>query len=137
MKSKYVNIGSAKSKGAKVIAIVQCTGIWIAGGMFGCSWKAIGMRLKPRAQISGIKAFAKIQEDLIDDDEEEYSADDVKREAPAFGNPVVSEDEDEDEDVVTAVQEDVAVEEDTAVEEEEEEEVPVVRPKKRVVKRKV
>lgn len=40
-------------KGARVSAIVQCLGIWIAGSKFGCSWKVIQMKVSQRSAISG------------------------------------------------------------------------------------
>lgn len=33
-------------KGANVTAIMRCTGIWIAGGKFGCSWRAMQIRVR-------------------------------------------------------------------------------------------
>ena len=36
-----------QTKGAKVTAIVQCTGIWFAGGKFGVSWRVVQMKLVP------------------------------------------------------------------------------------------
>lgn len=40
-------------KGARVTAIVQCLGIWIAGSKFGCSWKVVQMKVATRQTISG------------------------------------------------------------------------------------
>lgn len=52
-------------KGSKVVAIVQCTGIWVAGGKFGCTWKAMQMKIEQnKSKISG---YAFIEDS--DDDE--------------------------------------------------------------------
>jgi hypothetical protein len=32
-------------KGARISAIVQCAGVWIAGGKFGCSWKVLWLKI--------------------------------------------------------------------------------------------
>lgn len=41
-------------KGSMVTAIVQCTGLWVAGGKFGCNWRVVQMKINPRNnQISG------------------------------------------------------------------------------------
>lgn len=41
-----------KMKGARVTAIASCGGIWIAGGKFGCSWKASQLMVKANTGIS-------------------------------------------------------------------------------------
>lgn len=56
-KAERVDLASLEEKGgikgARVSAIVQCLGIWIAGSKFGCSWKVIQMKVSQRAAISG------------------------------------------------------------------------------------
>lgn len=108
-----------KMKGAKVTAIATCGGIWVAGGKFGCSWKATQLMIKANTGISKF-AFKDIMEDKIeatkdkdDDKEEAHDDDDVVAEV---SNQVESSDEE-------------VVEEES--EEEEEEEAPVVVKKKR------
>jgi len=74
-------------KWSNVTAIVQCTGIWFAGGKFGTTWKAVQMRVDSQPdQIRGpafrsdapdIRAFvskkavAAAVEDVEDEDEED------------------------------------------------------------------
>lgn len=69
-----VDIGNIETKGARVSAIVQCVGIWIAGSKYGCSWKVLQMKISPPATIKGY-AFKELNdkaENEIDDDEEEH-----------------------------------------------------------------
>ena len=57
-----IDLLDVNTKGVDVTAIIQCTGLWIAGGKFGCSWKVQQLRLTPRATLPDY-AF-------VDDDEE-------------------------------------------------------------------
>lgn len=66
-------IDNGSLKGAKVTAIIQCQGIWVAGGKYGCSWKVLQMRVSPPQAIKGY-AFRDIEDEKtndsdIDDDE--------------------------------------------------------------------
>jgi hypothetical protein len=62
-----VNLNAIDTKGSSVTAIVQCTGIWFAGGKFGLSWKVVQMKIIP---FSGkIRGFA-----LMDDDDDNTAA---------------------------------------------------------------
>lgn len=49
-------------KRSKVSAILQCTGVWVAGGRYGTSWKALQMKIDRPEGISGY-AFAEDDED--------------------------------------------------------------------------
>jgi hypothetical protein len=69
---QHVDVLAVDLKGASVGAIVQCTGIWIAGGKFGCSWKVVQMRVKTPQAIRGY-SFQVTEEDRepdIEDDDE-------------------------------------------------------------------
>jgi len=59
-------IDSGAFKGAKVTAIIQCLGIWVAGGKYGCSWKVLQMRVSPPQTIKGY-AFKELEDDKVDD----------------------------------------------------------------------
>jgi hypothetical protein len=59
-------IDSGAMKGAKVTAIIQCQGIWVAGGKYGCSWKVVQMRVTPQQTIKGY-AFQETAEDKVTD----------------------------------------------------------------------
>jgi hypothetical protein len=106
-----------KMKGAKVTAIATCGGIWVAGGKFGCSWKAQQLMIKANTGISKF-AFRDILEDKIGDSRNVDSAD--------------AEAEDDDEEVVAEVNEVETSDDEAVVEEEEseEDEPPVVVKKK-------
>jgi len=70
-KSKnLVDLQTMETKGARVSAIIRCTGIWIAGGKYGCSFKVLQMRVVPPTTFKGY-AFKEV-EDKIDDDIEEH-----------------------------------------------------------------
>ncbi len=61
-----VDLNTIETKGSKVTAIIQCLGIWVAAGKFGCTWKVLQMRVVPPASISGY-AFKDV-EPCIDDE---------------------------------------------------------------------
>jgi hypothetical protein len=65
-------------KKAMLTVLIQCTGVWIAGGKFGLSWKAIQIRADKVPD--SIRGFA-----FLDDGEEESSAPvaSSSRQAPA------------------------------------------------------
>ncbi len=52
------------TKGSTVTCIVECTGVWIAGGKFGCTWRAKQLRLKATESLPPC-AFM----DVYDDDD--------------------------------------------------------------------
>jgi hypothetical protein len=52
--SKDTSIDSILAKRSQVTAIIQCTGVWFAGGKFGTTWKAVQMRIDSQPeQIRG------------------------------------------------------------------------------------
>lgn len=55
-------------KGTMVRVIIQCTGIWFAGGKFGCSWKALQIQIKQQPE-GMLKGFA-FTEDIVEEEEE-------------------------------------------------------------------
>lgn len=63
-------------RGAQVMAIIQCTGIWLAGGNFGCSWKVLQMCVTPSK--GAIEGFAF---DLEDEEENDESSSPVAADA--------------------------------------------------------
>jgi Family of unknown function (DUF5871) len=54
-------------RGARGVAIIQCTGVWIAGGKFGCSWKLLQLRVSSSSS-NRITGYA-----FKDDDDNDYS----------------------------------------------------------------
>jgi hypothetical protein len=60
-----VDVENVLTKGAKVKAVLRCTGVWIANGKFGCGWRAEQIRVKvPEA---GLREYA-IMSDSEDED---------------------------------------------------------------------
>lgn len=95
-----------KLKGAKTQMIVQMTGIWIAGGMFGCSWKVISAKfqLHQNSKITFIedsdteKAAAADSEDEDDDIVPPPQAPAAQPVKVAAKTVVVEEDEEDDDE---------------------------------------
>lgn len=75
-------------RGSKVTAIIQCNGIWIAAGKFGCSWRVVQLRVVPPQAISGF-AFKDIDEDDHDggDLESEHAEADAEDAGPSSPAP--------------------------------------------------
>lgn len=85
-------------KGAVLTALIQCTGVWFAGGKFGLSWKAIQIRADKVPD--SIRGFA-----FLDDGEEESTpapraaAAPRAAPAPAPSNSFAALHDDDDEEV--------------------------------------
>ena len=78
------------AKGARVKALIQCSGVWFAGGKFGMSFKALQMKITPPANLTDAYAF-----DDSDDEEE----DSVVNEVASSNKPLMdSSDEENEED---------------------------------------
>ncbi len=101
---KDVPVEEMLVKKVEVTALMQCTGVWFAGGKYGLSWKAVQVRID--SSPSGIRnnAFLNDDEDAVqpeDDDEEAVPA-----QAPASAlqraPTVVQAQESEDEEVAPA-----------------------------------
>lgn len=91
-----IDINGIETKGAEVTAIIQCLGIWIAGGKFGCSWKVVQLRVTPPAnRISGF-AF---KEDDEKDEESDIEEDDDKPEGSENAEPEEFVEDSDDEPV--------------------------------------
>lgn len=56
------------SKGARITALMQCSGVWIAGGKFGCTWKVLQLRV---LRSESLKSFAFIGGEDDDDCDED------------------------------------------------------------------
>jgi hypothetical protein len=99
-----VDLENIETKSSKVTAIIQCTGLWFAGGKFGSSWKAV--QLKCVQSSSSIKGFA-IQEqfdEAVDDSENANDVVEVPVPSTGDGGKESSSDEDDEgEDEVDAI----------------------------------
>jgi len=117
-----------KMKGSKVTAIATCGGIWVAGGKFGCSWKANQLMIQANTGISKF-AFREIMEDKIKTSEDLGLLTDQYR---GLASKEGKKADDDDDEVVAEVSNDVETSDDEAVIEEEsdEEGEPVVVKKK-------
>ncbi len=65
------------TKGSHVRALIQCTGIWVAAGKFGLSWKLVQIIVEPRATIGKEYAFDDSEEPENNDGEGSFTL--VKR----------------------------------------------------------
>jgi hypothetical protein len=97
-----VDIANLETKGARVSAIIQCVGIWIAGSKYGCSWKVLQMKITPPSSIKGY-AFKELNEkveDEVEDDEDNVSESDDHKALMEDVAAVKVEEDDEDEAVI-------------------------------------
>lgn len=73
------NLEDLLNKGCRVQVIVQCMGLWFAGGKYGCSWKVIQMKIDESK--SRIKEYAFLDDDDAEDTEgDNLNEDDVVQE---------------------------------------------------------
>lgn len=56
--NKIEEVLTTIEKGSKITGLIQCSGIWIAGGKFGCSWKVIQLKVQKPQNISGYSFIA-------------------------------------------------------------------------------
>ena len=84
-----VEFSNVVMKGARVKVLLECRGIWIANGKFGCTWRAAQMRVK--VPEGGLRDFA-ILSDSEDEDEGVETVSPKKEETP-----IMLEDSDESE----------------------------------------
>ena len=116
-------------KGTHLTGLIQCTGLWFAGGRFGCTWKLLQAKLQQPVRLVG-SGVCHIVDDSDDEDalaeikakqeeKEAFQQQDDQYTQPTFGG---SDEEEDDEEVEE--------------EEEEEEEVAPPPVKKKVVKKK-
>lgn len=72
-----INIDMYETKRSKISVIMQCVGIWIAGGKFGCTWKALQVKVVPPETIESY-AFNEDDDDKLvesDNDSEDECGD--------------------------------------------------------------
>ena len=86
---KRVDLSAVEMKGAKVTALIQCLGIWLAGGKFGVSWKILQMKVSPIKKIEGYSIRDDVEDKVEDDDEE-----DVKNDEEIMDNAEIKSGED-------------------------------------------
>jgi hypothetical protein len=69
------NLEEVLTKGCKVQVLMQCVGLWFAGGKFGCSWKAKQIRVVETPAT--IKDYAFISDGQDEDDDVDDEADEA------------------------------------------------------------
>lgn len=65
---QQVNLDDVELKGARVTALIQCLGIWVAGQKYGLSWKVLQMKVVPQSKINGY-SFKELKDDKVADDD--------------------------------------------------------------------
>ena len=138
-----------KLKGAKVVMIIQLTGLWMAGGKYGCSWKVCSSKfqLSQNVKVTFIKdSDEEDVEDVEEEEEDDIVPDEVVKEVPKKEKKKVVKKEPEPEEQEQEEEEQEEEEQEEQEEEDEEEEEPVVPepepeplpppPKKKLTKKK-
>ena len=62
-----IEMDSVDLKGADLQAIIQCNGVWIAGGKFGCTWRLVQLQVFPNQTKLPRFAFKQDEEYDYDD----------------------------------------------------------------------
>lgn len=70
-----VDLSTLNLQGARCMVIMQCTGIWVVGKKYGCSWKVLQMKVSPRSNIPK-NAFRQIEDKIPDEEEIVKDSDD-------------------------------------------------------------
>lgn len=70
-KKNSVPMEGLELKGANVTAIIQCNGVWVAGGKFGCKFKLLQMKVNSTPYSSKITGYAFLDDEdrLTNEDE--------------------------------------------------------------------
>jgi hypothetical protein len=115
-----------QTKGSKIVAIVKCNGIWIAGGKFGMSWKAEQLQIIPQSTITGY-CIRMVSDEMINiqgkcDTKVVKPSQklEVKKEVESVKNTLIEDSDEEEEEAVQKEEEEVVKEEEEVVTEEEE-----------------
>ena len=62
---QLIDVTNINTTGMYITAIIQCNGIWIAGGKFGCNFKILQMKVNPRRDnIVGYSFLSDDEEDV-------------------------------------------------------------------------
>jgi hypothetical protein len=122
-------------KASQTAVIVQCGGIWFAGGKFGVTWKLLQAVVKPKPTMKGKCLISLTQEDKSVINTQQLAAEDDDRDSNVVGMEIA---EDSDEEEVAKPQAPVAAPAPVPVQAPVADPVAVAAPAvKKVVKRKV
>ena len=88
-KDDYVEVNDLVKKGTKVRLLLRCNGVWLANGKFGCTWRAVQMKVKPVATFDEYafeddedEEVQKIDENLVESSDEESSDSEEEKKEP-------------------------------------------------------
>ena len=101
---EFINGDSNRTKGAKCTAIIQCTGIWLAGSKFGMSWKCVQLKCCVRENFNGFCIRAVPEDSIEGDDIDEDTVVGVAKpkkqqvQAPAEETTEQNDEDDDDDD---------------------------------------
>jgi hypothetical protein len=88
-----------KLKGAKAQLIVQLSGIWFAGGKYGCSWKIVSAKFQLHQNSKITFIVDSDTEDIVNEDEDEDDVVNSETLSNLNNTPVpIEEDEEEDDE---------------------------------------
>jgi len=73
-KQERLNLNDVDIRGATVAVIMQCVGVWIVAGKFGCTWNVLQMRVKLPTVQRGFAFNTKALEDEEEEEEEDVPA---------------------------------------------------------------
>jgi hypothetical protein len=65
-----LDLSTVNLQGARIVAIIQCVGIWVVNKKYGCSWKVLQMKVLPRSTIPKF-AIREVENDKVPDEETE------------------------------------------------------------------
>jgi len=122
-----VNIMDVVPKGSEAKIILQCGGIWFAGGKFGITWKPFQMIVKPKLQLTQGVCHIMTEDLKAEEVKPEVKAEQLKVELNTL---VESDEEDPDREYATPTETPTEISESSAAEPE----LPV-KGKKKVVKK--
>lgn len=62
-KREKIDLEGLELRGANVTAIIQCNGVWVAGGKFGCKFRILQMKVNSSSFSSKIAGYSFIEDD--------------------------------------------------------------------------
>jgi hypothetical protein len=91
-------------KASQTAVIVQCGGIWFAGGKFGVTWKLLQAVVKPKPTMKGKCFISLTQEDASAIATQKLALDEDEQDTRAVVGMEIAEDSDEEQDIPAVVQ---------------------------------
>ena len=102
---KDVPVEEMLVKKVEVTALMQCTGVWFAGGKYGLSWKAVQVRLDSvpaglsrNAFLVDEEEFSRPRGQLVEEDEEDEEVAPASAPAPTYASATRAAPDAEEED---------------------------------------